>query len=250
MPTLILTRSKADNNRIAPLFKEIGAEVVSLPMIEIRDLPFSLSLLPELSSPPLILLTSREGAERWLALRTVEAGIGSLKLEGYICVGERSARMIRQREPDENVVAVAESASRLIARLHDSVVRDYQKGRPTIIYPCSKLRRDETVDGLTELGFDVVELPLYEPVLPEESVELLSNIQKNIAPKTIVLFFSPSAVENFFRLWPNAGQQVEVAAIGETTGDALREAGCEKIILPQHPTVEEMAETLRHYLSR
>ncbi|MCB0713289.1 MAG: uroporphyrinogen-III synthase [Ignavibacteriae bacterium] len=249
MPKLILTRSEADNYRTAPLFKEMGVEVISLPMIEIRELPFSPSLIPILSSPPLILLTSRQGTERWLLLREEETRVASLTLEGYICVGERSAQMIQQREIEAKVVAVAESAHQLIAHLESREDVDWTSSRP-VIYPCSKFRRDETVDGLSELGFTVVELPLYEPVLPEGSVELLSEIRQRVDSQTIVLFFSPSAVENFFRLWPNAGQQVEVAAIGKTTGDALRDAGCEKIILPQHPTVEEMAEALRHYLSR
>ncbi len=246
MPTVILTREEEDNRRIAPLFEAEEIEALSLPMIRIQDLPFDPSPLPDRISSVRVLLTSRKGTERWITLRRNVERIGRLEVRGYMCVGERSAMMIRQSEPEVPVIVTAESGAGIVEG--DKEV----EGDRVVVYPCSRVRREETVEGLKRKGFEIIELPLYEPVFPEESIDRMRALRDRIDRGTIILFFSPSAVENFFSLlnrMPERSEQLpdlRFAALGHTTARTLQDHGITDIILPDHPTVKEMIRTIRN----
>ena len=243
MQRVILTRTEEDNARIAPLFREKGVEVISLPMIAIEDIPPDQTILSQFPVDPLILLTSRNGTERWLLLRREEEMIRSLSPTGYLCVGERSRDLIQQNEPGIPVLEIGESGSDLLARLSG---RGKALLTQTILYPCSAERREEMVEGLEKLGFEVRALPLYRPVLPKKSIEQFRQIHDLVTPDTTIIFFSPSAVEHFFTLWTDNPSNLHVAAIGQTTAEALRSAGCPLPLTPQAPTLSSLLKIVRN----
>lgn len=264
-PLVILTRTESDNQRVAPYFEAQELQVLSVPLIEIRNLPINPWDIPNDLCPCVVLITSSRATTRWLALR---GQLANRDLRGYLVVGQQSANRLREIDPDSPILVIGNSVEELLEDVvslrhpHLRTVGEVAPGAReilgegsdvcTIVYPCSAHRRDEAVVGLQALGFKILELPLYEPILPAGSIDLLANILSDIEPPTAITFFSPSAVENFFHILGSATQRNEVsrdvterlifAAIGETTADALYEQGIEEVVVSELPDAGMLAE--------
>jgi uroporphyrinogen-III synthase len=240
VPSLLLTRSAEDNARTAPIFERRGFTVYSVPMIELRPIAkdaCGTRQVRRLAGGEPVLLTSAFATELWLDLR--ETDFHEHAPAGYYVVGESSAELLREGDPDVPIRAVARSAEELL--------RDGFEGVGRLLYPCSTERRDTLVDGLRERGVDVVDMPLYSPALPAASRELLPRILTTVAGPLVIAFFSPSAVEGFFRLSPDFPPTAIFAAIGATTAAALHARGIEHVLQPDEPNAEAMAERLTFY---
>src|SRR5437016_64519 len=158
MPTIILTRSAADNARVAQMFAAPGVRVVSVPMIELRTLPADecgLRAVCRVSNGLPVLITSSYAAELWLDLR--ETDFADAHPQAYFGVGKLSAELLRKSDPNVPVRVVATSGSELL--------RADLQGITKLLYPCSLRRRDELVNGLKNRGIGIIELPLYETIL-------------------------------------------------------------------------------------
>lgn len=249
---VLLTRSAEDNRALALRLRQQGIEAVSLPMIEIRPVAPDLSVLPPPDSRATVLLTSRTATRGWLALREREPRVRKIVVNNYLVVGRRSAAVLLADNPEVNILVLANSVEEL---LEDMIALDRQSGRlnawlkPTpLLYPCSRLRREEAVAGLTSLRYNVVELPIYEPYLPEPSRDELPMILDTLAPDATLTFFSPSGVDNFFtalahhNLRPDRIATFRIAAIGSTTAEALYAKGVEEVSIPERPEVGVMVE--------
>ncbi len=246
MPSVILTRSADDNRAVAPLFEARGCAVYSAPMIELRPLPkdmCGLRSVRRLAGGERVLITSAYAAELWLDLR--ETDFHEHPPAGYLVVGETSAALLREGDPDVPIDAVAPSADDLLR--HERVAGRVMGGR--ILYPCSTERRDTLVDGLAGLGIDLVELPLYSPVRPADARPTLLAALADAGPQLGIAFFSPSAVTNFFTLGIQLPDRVVIGAIGATTAAALAGRGIANPVLPEHPGADALAGALARALA-
>ena len=251
---VLLTRSTEDNRAMALRLRQRGIESVSLPMIEIRPIAPDLSTLPPPGTRTTVLITSRTAAHGWLSLRREDARVGNVSLQNYLVVGRRSASILLADDPQVNILVMANSVEEL---LEDMIALDRQTGRlrtwlkPTpLLYPCSRLRREEAVAGLTALRYRVIELPIYEPHLPARSRDELPMILDALAPNAILTFFSPSGVDNFFtalahnHLGLDRIAPFRIAAIGSTTAEALYAKGIEEGSIPERPEMGVMVEMI------
>jgi len=246
MPSVILTRSADDNRAVAPLFEARGCAVHSAPMIELRPLPkdmCGLRSVRRLAGGERVLITSAYAAELWLDLR--ETDFHEHPPAGYLVVGETSAALLRESDPDVPIEAVAGSADELLR--DERVAGRAAEGR--ILYPCSTERRDTLVDGLARLGFDLVELPLYSPVRPADARANLQAALADATPPLGIAFFSPSAVAHFFTLGVQLPGHVVIGAIGATTAGALAGRGIADPVVPERPDAGALAGALARALA-
>ncbi len=270
-PTVVLTRDEADNLRIAPLFEKEGLYVCSFPAIQIQNYEVETWEIP-VDEPYIVLLTSSRATLRWLSL---QERLLNHRINGYLIVGQTSATMLRDVELHTQILMEHSSIEELLEELlHLRHTAQLLNGTTSssqlsvlhpdssvvrVLYPCNARRRDEGVNGLRQMGYEVVELPLYEPVSPtSQRSELLEMIDQKGEP-IILPFFSPSAVENFFRItapdeeaaknsraWYKGctKRQVMFASIGETTAEALYAHGVEDVIIAEEPKVELLVEAI------
>jgi uroporphyrinogen-III synthase len=182
-----------------------------------------------------VLLTSAVATRFWLQLRN--ESLENLPVRSYYIVGEQSADLLSQHDSAVPIRAVAGSAAAL---LEASV--DWEE---VILYPCSVMRREEIVSGLQERGVSVIELPLYEPVRPENSHTILQQAVTEAECPLALCFFSPSAVGNFFSLPTDIPSgSIFFAAIGQTTAAALRQHGVQDVIVPDTPETVALASAV------
>jgi uroporphyrinogen-III synthase len=236
--SIILTRSSEENRRIAPLFEAEGFRVHDLPMIELVPIPrdaCGLRSVRRIAGGEPVLLTSSYATDLWLDLR--ETDFREMPPSAYYVVGERSAALLRDADPDIPIVAVADSGAKLLEICRFAGVTE-------LLYPCSTERRDPLVEGLRARGVHVVDLPLYRPALPEGARARHALVMAQAEPPAAIVFFSPSAVANFFSLRPQNPSDLIFAAVGPTTAEALREAGIASIAVPDRPSASALAALL------
>ncbi len=245
---VILTRTDAENLRTAAAFADVGLATTALPMIEIIDLDPILPTAPDdlLSGPISVLLTSHRGAERWLLFR--EGRGADLSIKCYYLVGQRAETMLRREDPDVPIAVTGAS----ISDLQENIIARFPNGDSgCVLYPCSRLRRQEAVDGFRAMGLDLIELPLYEPITPPDAAEQARQILATLEPGTAITFFSPSAVDNLLSVTtPASLAPHHLVAIGATTAETLYRHGLESSVhIPHHPTLDALISTTQNLLT-
>lgn len=108
----------------------------------------------------------------------------------------------------------------------------------SLLFLCGNRRRDELPDKLREAAIDFEELCVYHSHR-KESLDLTAY-----AEPAWLVFFSPSgvqAVRGDGRLDLNS---VRIAAIGETTGEALKQDGLRVEAIARSPTPDALTEAL------
>lgn len=225
-PTIILTRSDDDNARIARQLEGRGLDVRSAPMIELRPIEHSTEELDRYAAEvreSTVLLTSAHATRRWLELR--RSAFADDAPANYLVVGSSSSKLLAEDDPTVPIIAVVDAAAD-IASVVTSVVSSAVR---TVVYPCSRARRDEGIDLLHSRGVDVLELPLYEPVMPADAGPRLRAALADSVPPRAFVFYSPSAVANWFSLLSDIPPDSIFLAIGPTTAESLRANGVEEI---------------------
>ncbi len=104
-----------------------------------------------------------------------------------------------------------------------------------VLHFCGDKRRDELSERLTELGFTVMDKKVYQTVLTPQKL--------NWGDAEAALFFSPSAVESFFKAndWPEG----KIAyAIGPTTAAALKQREVAAVYAAAEPNFSSMREAV------
>ena len=121
-----------------------------------------------------------------------------------------------------------------------------------IFIPCSSLSRGELNLGLTELGADVISVPVYDVV--ENELHNLKIEHQRIQRRhpNIFVFTSPSSFGNFLKLMNVSdadkffGKSI-ICAIGTTTEKAVREYGLAVHIVPKKFSLQGVAEAITKY---
>lgn len=242
MPTIILTRSDDDNARTALQLASRGLVAVSAPMIELRSIEPSDDELETVQAglrSATVLLTSAHATRRWLELR--RTAFAEDAPEAYLLVGASSAALLETNDPTIPILAVVGSASELGAVVPRTVRR--------IVYPCSRARRDEAVQLLSARGIEVFELPLYEPSLPVDAALRMRRALGEPAMPRIIVFFSPSAVVNWFSLRSDIPSDSIFVAIGPTTAESLRAHGVGTITTSGDINGETLADAIERSLA-
>lgn len=248
---VLLTRSSDDNRDVARLFRTRGVESLSLPMIQIRDITPDLSLLPDPTERLTVLLTSRKATTKWLNLRHERREIADLKIRSHLIVGRRSASFLLAQNPNAEILCLSNSIEELLEDVlalyeKSKAISRYQNRTP-LIYPCS-LAHMAMASGFNEVGYRLHKLPLYEPILPEASIQKLPRSLEALDPEGTILFFSPSAVDHFFQALTENNMGVgdvegfRFGAIGATTEEALNLKGIEGVMVADRPEVGRLVE--------
>ncbi len=130
------------------------------------------------------------------------------------CMGNTTQQLIKGHWGERVIAATAENAGRLGERLIDDGIKE-------AVFFCGNIRRDELPNKLRSEGGTVEEVAVYE------TTETPSVLTKEYAA---ILFFSPSAVEAFYKqnVPPD---NTALYAIGKTTAEALRQHKAKKVVV-------------------
>lgn len=148
------------------------------------------------------------------------------------CMGNTTANIIREYFGEQTIAGTGNSA----ADLADAIIEAEEADE--VVFFCGDQRRDELPTKLGEAGIDVNEIMVYKTIPLHKKVE---------ATYKAILFFSPSAVDSYFKLNKPAEDAV-LFAIGQTTAAAIKQYSNNKTITANAPGKDELVRKAIHYL--
>jgi uroporphyrinogen-III synthase len=233
---VLVGRARHQSSALSAGLRDLGAEVLEIPFIEIRKLRSYKALdtaLRNLSDYDWLILTSVNGVEAlWGRLRRVGMGAKAMRHLKIAAIGPATRQAIEQRGAKVNLVPQEYVAESVVASLQRKV-----KGK-RVLLARARVARDVIPRELRKLGARVDVVEAYETVIPQSSRQRLRAALKSQARQPDwITFTSSSTVRNFLELlggkrekrrprhMGREDKRVRLASIGPVTSSTLREFG-------------------------
>jgi uroporphyrinogen-III synthase len=254
---VLVGRARRQASSLSSGLRDLGAEVLEIPFIEIRK-PRSYKALDRalrsLSEYDWLILTSVNGVEAvWERLKSLRLSAKNLRRLKIAAIGPATRQAIEQHGVKVNIVPREYVAESVVASLRRKV-----KGK-RVLLARAKVARDVIPRELRKLGAQVNVVEAYETVVPESSRLRLRAVLKS--PKEgpdVITFTSSSTVRNFVALLgkgrgrgrPPHTKRVRLASIGPVTSSTLRELGLSVDIEAREYTIPGLIEAIVAYHGR
>jgi uroporphyrinogen-III synthase len=237
---VLVGRARHQASALSAGLRDLGAEVLEIPFIEIRR-PRSYkpldAALRRLSEYDWLILTSVNGVDAlWERLRKLGLGRKPMRHLKVAAIGPATRQAIEQHGVKVNVVPKEYVAESVVASLRRKV-----KGK-RVLLARAKVARDVIPRELRKLGARVDVVEAYETVIPQSSRQgLRAALASQKGRPDWITFTSSSTVRNFVALLgesrgrvgsdhtsPRSNRRlkgVRLASIGPVTSSTLREFG-------------------------
>jgi uroporphyrinogen III methyltransferase / synthase len=228
--SVIVTRAAEQAGSLTRALEGLGAEVLSLPVIEIAEpsdwRPVD-AAIDGIGSYDWIVLTSVNGVDRFLD-RLVERGHGveALRIASVAVVGSATAARLTELGVTPAVVPAEYRAEGLV-----DAFRDMSCGPGwRVLVPRAEEAREVLPESLRGMGCTVDVVPVYRLVTARPVPEVLRRLAAGSVDA--VTFASGGTARRFLEMlrgaWIDTAaalQRVTVASIGPVTSDGLRALG-------------------------
>jgi uroporphyrinogen-III synthase len=250
---ILTTRASKQAGGLAAPLREMGAEVVEIPTIEIKP-PRSYKALDtalrKLGEYNWLILTSVNGVEalfsRLKKLRIAPAKLSHLQVAA---IGPAT-----QREIERQGLKVAVTPEKYVAESVVDALKDRTRGKRVLLVR-AKVARDVLPNELKKAGAKVDVAEAYETHVPRGAKAKLNRLFSNDSSRPdIVTFTSSSTATNFLSLlekdhWHGL-REIWLASIGPVTSETLRQAGFKTNIEALEYTMEGLALAIaKHVLT-
>ncbi len=149
------------------------------------------------------------------------------------CIGTTTNKLVAENFGEASIAGTATSA----AELAELIAAD--RFIDKVIFFCGDQRRDELPQILQQNNIEVNEIVVYQ------TIAVPHKINKQYHG---ILFFSPSAVESFFKTNRVTAQTI-LFAIGNTTAGAIKKFTNNKIIISDQPGKENLVKKMMEYFT-
>jgi uroporphyrinogen-III synthase len=234
---IVVGRARHQASALSSGLRELGAEVIEIPFIEIRK-PRSYqpldTALKNLQDYDWLILTSVNGADAlWKRIRKLRLTKRHFKHLKVAAIGPATKKAIEKRGIKVNVVPEEYVAESVVESLRDQVA-----GK-RVLLARARVARDVIPRELRKLDAEVDVVEAYETVIPRSSLTRLRAILKNSNRRPdVITFTSSSTVRNFANLTGKNVRRgrprprkasplddVRFVSIGPVTSSTLRELG-------------------------
>jgi len=242
---ILVGRARHQAGSLSSALRDLGAEVLEIPFIEIRK-PRSYKpldrALRNLDSYDWLILTSVNGVEavcnRLNTLRVTNRKLAQLKIAA---IGPATADAIKEHGQKVHVVPKEYIAESVVKSLRNRV-----KGK-RVLLARAKVARDIIPLELRKLGAHVDVVEAYETMIPQSSRNRLkATLQSKTRRPQLITFTSSSTVKNFTALLKSGDlhktnlKQLDgilFASIGPITSATLRQLGLRADIEAEQYTI-------------
>ena len=252
---ILVGRARHQASVLSASLKNLGAEVIEIPFIQIKK-PKSFqpldSALKQIKTYDWLIFTSVNGVEAlWERLQKIKITSSRLRHLKIAAIGPSTRNAIEQHGLKVDVVPEQYVAESVVKSLRSRVA-----GK-RVLLARAKVARDVIPSELRKLGSHVDVVETYETVVPESSRRRLRELFRD--PRRcpqIVTFTSSSTVRNFVALLggqecpPHMVRGVRMASIGPITSATLREFGLAVDIEARTYTIPGLVEAIRGAMSR
>jgi uroporphyrinogen III methyltransferase/synthase len=239
---IVVTRARAQADKLATMLEDLGALVIEFPTIEIK--PVS----PPPAIPPLhefdwVVLTSVNGVNTFLDALNRNHANGDLRNCRVCAVGPGTTSALRERGVKVDVTASDYRQEGALEVLQET---DPLLGGKHILLPKGDLAREFLSEELRKLGARVTELVVYQTVsVATEPAAVRELIE---AKPDAVTFTSGSTARNFAQIvGPEILQRMSgvlFAAIGPETAAAARACDIPVYLEPAQHDLQSLVRAL------
>jgi len=258
---VLVGRARHQAGALASTLREVGAEIVEIPFIEIRP-PRSFqpldSALRNLSDYDWLILTSVNGVEAmWERLKELRLGNEQLAHLHVAAIGPATRKSIEKCGLKVEVVPSEYVAESVVESLREKVV-----GK-RILLVRAKVARDVIPRELRTVAARVDVVEAYETVVPKSSAERLRAVLNDLKRKPdVITFTSSSTVRSFVALLESTSKRseghlwhtglldgIKLASIGPVTSATLRELGLPVDIEAREYTIPGLVQAIASALA-
>jgi uroporphyrinogen III methyltransferase/synthase len=248
---IAVTRARAQSEALAQPLEALGATVLEVPTIEIRD-PDSWqaldSAVAHLDEFDFLILTSVNGVQKLLERLTAAGRSASAVTHLEVgAIGPATAAELQKAGIRVDFVPGSYRAEGLLDALAG---RDLSGKR--FLIPRARVARDIVPRVLGERGAHVEVVEAYQTALPALDWNALRK--RLTPPPDLVTFTSSSTALNFARLLEAPGERdllrasaVRAACIGPITSETARTLGFEVVVEAAEYTVPGLIAAIREY---
>lgn len=248
---ILIGRARHQAGALSDALRELGAQVIEIPFIEIRP-PESWAPLDQAIARLLdydwLLLTSVNGVQMLFA-RLAKHGKSEADLLhlNIGAIGPATAKAIEAHGLPVDVVPEKYVAESVVDALQNEI-----KGKRVLLVR-AKVARDVIPRELASLGAKVDVAEAYETVLPGTSAAALRVVLRDPEQRPdAIAFTSSSTVSNFLQLLGKENVallgDVKFASIGPVTTETMRKAGLQAHIEAGEYTIPALAQALAEHL--
>ena len=243
-----MTRSKNSSAEIQSMLESRGAAVVCLPTIEVAD-PDSWTecdaTIWKLAEYDSVCFTSKNAVEKLIQrIRLIRPqALNTLATRNLFAIGEKTRSVLEASGFSVQPIPPKHSAEDLAHSFYGQNISGKH-----FLFPKSNIAHDSLPKELRSLGAVVDETVTYKTVIPEpENLEHTRALLTN-GKIDVVTFFSPSSIRNFVEMMGiETLQHVLIAVIGQTTGEAAKDAGLDVNIIAKQQTTESMVQGIAEH---
>ncbi len=241
---VVVTRPRDQSSQLREQLKQLGARVISFPVIKIvpaRDPSPLESALERIRQYDWFLLTSRNAVDA--VARTTKADVAeALGGVRIAVVGTATHRRLTDLGIQVNFVPSQFNMATLCSELIRKTTVDGQR----FLYPCGDLTDTAGPQTLRDAGAIVDAIEAYRTI-PDKSADA-DSLRRSLAAEEIdaIVFASPSAVQAFFNRIPShrVCQRVGLVSIGPKTTQALEKAAPGLVTEARQAGVEGLVEAV------
>jgi len=252
---ILVTRASGQAFALSNPLRDLGAEVIEIPTIEIRSPVNNFSALDEaclkIDHYDTLVLTSVNGVEI-LFERYNKMGLPVSDMEHLlvVAIGPATAAAIQSEG-----VSVSIIPEKYVAESVIEAMRPHMFKSSRVLLVRAKVARDVLPDELRKMGAQVDVIDAYETRIPADAEARIKKLFADPASKPhLVTFTSSSTATNFFALLGddvhNLLDNVRLASIGPVTSGTLKSSGFPPNIEAQEFTMGGLVEAIKQSADR
>jgi uroporphyrinogen-III synthase len=248
---VLVTRASGQALALSQPLRELGAEVIEVPTIEIRSTGNYGALddaLIRIDYYDTLILTSVNGVEALFArYNSLGLPIEDMQHLLVVAIGPATAREIQSEGLGVSIVPEKYVAESVIEALRGKIFKGSR-----VLLVRAKVARDVLPDQLRKAGATVDVIEAYETIVPDGTAERLNEIFANPATRPhVVTFTSSSTATNFLALLaPEQREHLRdmcLASIGPVTSATLAKAGFAPMVEAREYTTGGLVEAIARY---
>jgi uroporphyrinogen III methyltransferase/synthase len=226
-------RAREQASELTTKLSELGAEVIELASIAIRDPSDGgaalASAVARVSDFDWVVLTSANGARRFLA----EVGDArSLATVQVAAIGPGTAAVLQEHFLRADLVPPSYVA--------ESLLEAFPAGPGRVLLPRARVARDVLPHGLAAKGWEVEVVEAYQTITPPADEATLGAV----ADAHVIAFTASSTVTRFLEIAGLDRVPACVATIGPITAATAREAGLDVSVVAAEHSLEGLVAAI------
>jgi len=244
----ISTRPEGQPDELPRLLSAAGAHVIRWPLIEIRRASLSIQekqQLINLHQFQWIVFTSPNGVRHFFGCLKEHARTSDLPpgLEVAV-IGEKTKKMLQTHGYTPSFVNPGNTAEEFSKPFNQYLAA--KSTRPKILLALGNLARNIIQDNLIDTA-QCSRINVYHTLLPE-NIELKMISRIHDGRYDMIIFTSPSGIENFLKVYPEGkNKNIPMACIGSVTAEAATDNGFLPLIVAEKSTAAGIAGSIINY---